>query len=212
MRLMTAGYPQTDPFHLFKTVAGCANPDDLRIGDVLLLWGGEDIGTQMYGQRPNMRTHADKPSKRDLLEVEMIKEATRLDIPIIGICRGAQLLTIATGGTLIQHADGHGRSHKILCYDTGKTLPVNSCHHQICQPVTPAEIVAIATEPTTGLDEHNNVIKIEEVPEIIHFPQIRALGIQFHPEWTDCPQETVKYLADIIVEYILQPNEGKEAA
>ena len=212
MRLRTVGYPQTDPFRIFESTVGIEDPTDLKQGDVLLLWGGQDIGTSLYHQKTNRYTHQEEPSKRDLEEIEYIIAATRLDIPIIGICRGAQLLTVMCGGYLIQHVSDHSRSHEILCHTTGKTIKVNSAHHQVCQPVAPAEIIASSINPVQAYDEVSEPFILTEVPEIIHFPQIRALGVQFHPEWQNCPQEAVAFVTDCIVEYLINDTVEKEAA
>ena len=212
MRLRTAGYPSNDPFGIFDTVKDIINPKDLEVGDVLMLWGGQDIGTTLYGQQPNRYTTQGMPSKRDVDEIELIKAATRLDIPIIGVCRGAQLLTALTGGTLVQHVADHGRSHAILCHDTGKTIRVNSAHHQVCQPVMPAEILASSMEPVAAYDKDSKEFMLQEVPEVIHFPQIRAIGIQFHPEWTDCSREAINYAAECIQEYLLNDTAKQEVA
>ena len=89
MRLRTVGYPQTDPFRIFESTVEIEDPSDFKQGDVLILWGGQDIGTSLYHQKTNRYTNQEEPSKRDIEEIEYIIAATRLDIPIIGICRGA---------------------------------------------------------------------------------------------------------------------------
>lgn len=212
MRLRTVGYPQTDPFRIFESTVEIEDPNDFKQGDVLILWGGQDIATSLYHQQPNRYTTQELPSKRDIDEINFILAATRLDIPIIGICRGAQLLTVMTGGTLIQHVADHGRSHEILCHTTGKTIRVNSAHHQVCQPVAPAEIIASSEKPVQAYDENSEPFILTDIPEIIHFPQIRALGVQFHPEWQDCSREAVAFVTDCIVEYLINDTVKEEAA
>lgn len=211
-RLRPFGYPQTDPFAIFDKVLEAAEKSvPLTQGDVLLLWGGMDIAPKMYNQTPNRFCNIKEISNRDQEEWELIHEAVNKGIPIIGICRGAQMLTIYTGGTLVQHVDNHGRSHEIMCHDTNRILRCNSAHHQVCQPIHPAKILASAKEEQ-GFGENNEEVHLQEIPEIILFPHINAIGFQFHPEWADCPRETVKYCAETIKEYLLNPNKLKKAA
>ena len=204
MRLICASYPYQDPFGLFDTVMA-ADATKLQAGDCLLLWGGEDIDPALYGQKPNARVHVSRHGQeRSEKEIELIKTATRLDLPIIGVCRGAQLLTAITGGELMQHIEEHHTHHTITVHETGEVFKVNSCHHQACLPVDPAIILASTGKPVRCVNEYNEADKLEEVHEIIYFPQIRALGFQFHPEWQDCPQKTVALCAQMIKSYLLE--------
>jgi len=211
MRLLTAGYPYEDPFGIFDQVKGIKRASEITKDDCLLLWGGADIGTELYDQKPNRYCFTKKASERDVFEMEMLNTAVRLDIPIIGICRGAQLMTIFTGGYLIQHVVGHSGIHDMYCHDTGETIKTNSAHHQVCQPIEPSVILATAGE-TEGLDEDNIKLILDEVPEVIYFPQIRGIGIQYHPEWDNCSHEAHKYAKQCILDYIINEKHMKEAA
>jgi putative glutamine amidotransferase len=78
----------------------------------LILTGGPDVDPSLYGQERHPET--DEPrTTRDSWEWELAHEAMRRDIPLLGICRGLQLLNVALGGGLIQHlpdvvgSDGH---------------------------------------------------------------------------------------------------------
>ena len=70
--------------------------------DGLLLSGGPDIDPAAYGQRPHPRLGPTEPSL-DAFELELTRAADRRATPTLAICRGAQLLNVARGGTLIQH-------------------------------------------------------------------------------------------------------------
>lgn len=78
----------------------------------LLLAGGPDLDPRQYTARPHATT-ADVRPERDTWELALLDAALERDIPVLGICRGAQLLNIARGGTLHQHIpeavghDGH---------------------------------------------------------------------------------------------------------
>src|SRR5436305_1373711 len=70
--------------------------------DGLLLMGGTDVNPQLYGEMP--RPEVDQPDdQRDRSEWRLIGDALELDLPILAICRGLQLLNVHHGGTLIQH-------------------------------------------------------------------------------------------------------------
>jgi putative glutamine amidotransferase len=78
--------------------------------DALVLTGGRDVDPATYGQPPLPTT--DEPARdRDAWEFALVKEALDRGLPVLGICRGAQVLNVALGGTLHQHLPdivGHG--------------------------------------------------------------------------------------------------------
>lgn len=74
--------------------------------DGLVLTGGGDIDPALYGEQPH--EHTEEPDReRDRIEIELLREALRLDLPVLAICRGMQLLNVFHGGTLHQHLEGH---------------------------------------------------------------------------------------------------------
>jgi putative glutamine amidotransferase len=114
----------------------------------LLLTGGTDVNPQRY--RAVARPQTDEPDdERDRVELEQIHAAIERDLPILGICRGLQILNVYHGGTLIQHIDGvakhdpekedHSESAHEVQFEAGSRLAeiagaprwgVNSRHHQ----------------------------------------------------------------------------------
>ncbi|MEU5403010.1 gamma-glutamyl-gamma-aminobutyrate hydrolase family protein [Streptomyces sp. NPDC005963] len=74
--------------------------------DGLILAGGADVAPEHYGAAPDPRT-GPPAHERDHWELALIDAARAAAIPILGICRGMQLLNVALGGTLLQHLDGH---------------------------------------------------------------------------------------------------------
>jgi putative glutamine amidotransferase len=104
----------------------------------LVLTGGGDVDPSLYGAEPNALTkHVVRD--RDELEWELIAEAERKDLPILGICRGLQMLNVMRGGTLHQHVEGHkGAEHtvrpepgsRIAVFVGTEDYTVNSRHHQ----------------------------------------------------------------------------------
>ncbi len=69
--------------------------------DGLLLTGGADIDPRNYGEKPHPALGPVFP-ERDLFELALVREALRRDLPLLAICRGHQVLNVATGGTLVQ--------------------------------------------------------------------------------------------------------------
>jgi len=70
--------------------------------DGLLLTGGDDVAPARYGEPPHSTVVSDSEQGRDEFEVALVGEARSRDLPIFGICRGAQVLNVACGGTLVQ--------------------------------------------------------------------------------------------------------------
>ncbi len=85
------------------------DPDEvLDLLDGLILAGGADVDPAAYGAERHPMTGATHP-ERDAFEVALARRALERDIPLLGICRGMQLLNVARGGTLVQHLpDTHG--------------------------------------------------------------------------------------------------------
>lgn len=70
--------------------------------DALVLSGGADVDPRRYGQEPHPRTGAPRED-RDDWEAALLRAALDADLPVLGICRGAQMLAVEAGGTLVQH-------------------------------------------------------------------------------------------------------------
>ena len=74
----------------------------LELIDGLMLAGGADIDPSSYGEPGPAETH-DTVLERDAFEIALTRAAIEADMPVLGICRGMQLINIALGGTLVQH-------------------------------------------------------------------------------------------------------------
>lgn len=113
--------------------------------DGLLLPGGWDVDPALYGEAADERVGPiDRPL--DDTEVRLVREAQAAEIPVLGICRGQQVINVALGGSLVQHLDNHdvrdhGRSHLAHRVEVdpaselghaagGREIRVNSFHHQ----------------------------------------------------------------------------------
>lgn len=213
MRLCSAYYMEFYPFNvgpftnMFTSYEVVHWPDQLKQGDCLLVWGGADIWPGFYNKELSPRSYAgNAPSQRDKVEWDLMKRAEELKIPIIGICRGAQMLCALAGGYLMQHVTGHGGTHYVTTFD-GKKFPTNSLHHQMMVPGDTEHIV-VAEIPATELrsneywDEDQKVDHKQE-PEFIHFTKVNGFAIQWHPEmmngWNPATDYIFHYLEKHLV-------------
>ncbi len=163
----------------------------MQKADIVLMTGGEDVHPSYYNQRQSITTYANR--HRDANEMLILNRAVEMNKPIVGVCRGMQLLTIFMGGSIIQDID-HPYSHNVMLND-GNMLRTNSLHHQLCNPLpirnNRYELLAWANKLShrmmNGRDQ--NIINrpygrllSEKEPEAILFFNIKALGVQGHPE------------------------------
>lgn len=205
MNLYSALYQCADPFGIFDKSIGCVYPEQLTKHGALLLHGGADISPSLYGQKANSYCYAkNTPSDRDKKELAFIDRALDLGIPIIGICRGAQLLCAKAGGTLVQDVTGHEHGDHWLTTKEGYQILGNSVHHQMMNPKgTKHEVIAWSS---TSLSKHYMGEDDEDLsmlfePEIVFFEEINALAIQGHPEYLTPKHPFVKYCTAKIREY-----------
>lgn len=164
--------PPDDPAHAEATVA--------RL-DGLVVAGGPDVDPARYGAERSPRTGPPAP-ERDAWELALVDAALSAGTPLLGICRGMQLLNVALGGTLVQHLDGHAEVVGVFGGHPVKPVPGT-----LYAEVVPEE----TTVPTY---HHQAVDRLGEglVPsayaadgtvEAVELPsEAWVLGVQWHPE------------------------------
>jgi putative glutamine amidotransferase len=172
---------------LFTHPLNISRFSEIQLCDAVVLWGGSDISPSLYNEPAIRMSGPDDPSQRDLFEAAIIKEAIKHSIPIIGICRGAQLMCALAGGSLIQDVSGHNSAnHAVMTYD-GKEFKATSAHHQMMYPFDIEHKVLAWSKEKLSRHYHPPIkeIKMRESPELecVYFPTINGLGIQSHPEW-----------------------------
>jgi anthranilate/para-aminobenzoate synthase component II len=175
-----------------------------------LLWGGTDIHPSLYKQQPHPWSGApDKPSVRDQWEWTALKYCKANGIPVIGVCRGAQLMCAFAGGKLIQDVTGHGRSHNMTTI-TGEVIETTSSHHQMLDlSGSKHELLAWSTVRRSDhyygerseTPAHIDVTTFME-PEVVYFPDFNGLAIQGHPEWAAPTDRFVEYSLELVKEYL----------
>jgi putative glutamine amidotransferase len=162
----------------------------LLLADGIILTGGEDINPLQYKDTINLAVCGDINYQRDTLERKLFDFAFKNKIPLIGVCRGMQMMNVASGGTLygdipteigttVIHRNNGEVNHKIVLLDTCSlifpldtdTIMVNSWHHQGLK-IIPNKLRVIACA-FDGLPEAVVMDKSEH-PFMI--------AVQFHPE------------------------------
>jgi gamma-glutamyl-gamma-aminobutyrate hydrolase PuuD len=160
---------------------------DLAKADLVVFEGGTDVNPALYGDKLGKYTQ-EPDIRRDKRETAMFVEAVKRGIPMLGVCRGSQLLCVLSGGSLIQH-QSHPYMH-LATTSEGNDIIINSTHHQTQYPFDLKEfeeyhLLAWADGLSDfHLDGSNKEIKGEtkKEVEIAYYPKVRALAIQCHPE------------------------------
>jgi putative glutamine amidotransferase len=168
-----------------------AAPEFLDRIQGLVLTGGSDVDPVLYGQPPHPKI-GKVVRERDEFELALVREALRRDLPLLAICRGHQVLNVATGGTLVQdipsvvtgdvehdpRRERWERAHLVHILEGTRlrgllargTVSVNSFHHQAVDRVGEGLVVSARSDG-------------DQLVEAIEMPGRRlALGVQWHPE------------------------------
>lgn len=181
--------------------------------DGLIICGGKDVSPARYGQSPHKETDEPRPD-RDALEDELLNAAIEREIPFLGICRGAQMLNVNRGGTLIQHLPeiiGDNRYQKGNGIFTQMSVDVENdsllsevlggsesvtgemYHHQAIGDVGSGLKVVAKTK-----DDVIEAIELESVPF--------GLAVQWHPEQTPEDIRLFEGLVEAAQQYSLSRN------
>ncbi|MGW7382243.1 gamma-glutamyl-gamma-aminobutyrate hydrolase family protein [Streptomyces sp. NPDC054794] len=185
--LLPAGYPR-----LVQRAGGLAvmlPPDTperaaaavARI-DGLVVAGGPDVDPSRYDAERSPLTGPPAP-ERDTWELALIEAALAARVPLLGVCRGMQLLNVALGGTLVQHIDGHADGVGIFGRHSVKPVPgtlyaaavpeetsVPTYHHQAVDRLGKGLAASAYAEDGT--------VEAIELPESDGW----VVGVQWHPE------------------------------
>lgn len=189
----------------------------LDVIDGLLLVGGGDIDPALYGGRPHESVYNVSP-ERDSMEIELARRVAKEGIPTLGICRGAQVLNVALGGTLHEHLpDVVGDSvahrtpdrlptrHPVRIEKGTRTAEVfgthelepSSWHHQAVRDVAPG--LAVAARAPDGTVE---AIEMRGHPWLI--------GVQFHCELRAAADPAEQRVFDALVQAAARRVNTKE--
>jgi putative glutamine amidotransferase len=153
----------------------------------LLIAGGADVEPARYGAERDPRTGGAR-ADRDEWELALARAALDLDLPVLAVCRGMQVLNVALGGTLLQHVPDvvgtdvhsplvgqHGRHHVLvdpgsrLAGAIGERVETATHHHQAVEKLGEGLVACAHTE--------DGIVEAVELPG-----RAWVFGVQWHPE------------------------------
>ena len=183
--------------------------------DLVYFGGGADVHPALYGHKNVASMVGHLPSLRDVFERQVFQDAVELNIPIFGICRGAQLLCALSGGSLIQDVEGHaGGDHMLTVVnaDTGRkeeAFSIPSTHHQMMNidNINDADLLAWTAPRSRKYIRDTNKVPHRDGtfdPEIVYFSNTNALAVQGHPEYYDTDSLTSCIVRQMICDYNFQ--------
>ncbi len=163
----------------------------LELIDGLVLAGGADIDPTSYGSTAHPET-ADTVPERDASEIALARAAIERDIPVLGICRGMQLINVACGGTLIQHLPeffGHEEHRRVIGSFDGSDHEVQLSEGSLAAAAAGEATHVTLSHHHQGVDELGGGLIVsgtsmfDSLPEAIEMPDRSfVLGVQWHPE------------------------------
>ncbi len=179
--------------------------------DGLLLTGGGDISPERYGEASAKET-SDVDDDRDRSELALVAAAIARGIPILGICRGAQLMNVAFGGTLRQHLPATGSVrhtqpgrryetvHGVVLEATSllaeligsRTIEVNSIHHQ--------GLADIGRDLDAAGHAEDGLV------EVVENRDRRVLAVQWHPECLPLERVSKRLFSWLVEESSRRPS------
>jgi putative glutamine amidotransferase len=159
--------------------------------DGLILAGGADMDPATYGAEPDPETAGTVP-ERDSFEIALARCALERDVPLLGICRGMQVLNVARGGTLIQHLPddmGHEDHRRALGTFDNADHDVRLAEGSLAARVTGQRVHSTKSHHHQGVRDIGTGFEVtgwatvDDLPEAIEdSTRAFALGIQWHPE------------------------------
>jgi putative glutamine amidotransferase len=163
----------------------------LDVLDGLIITGGADVDPAAYGAEPHPKTAGWVP-ERDAFEIALARGAMQRDLPLLGVCRGMQIMNVARGGTLIQHLPddvGHEDHRRVLGTFDNADHDVRLADGSLARRIAGEPVHSTKSHHHQGVDRIGEGLEvtgwatIDDLPETIEEPTCRfVLGVQWHPE------------------------------
>ncbi|HXF72073.1 MAG TPA: gamma-glutamyl-gamma-aminobutyrate hydrolase family protein [Actinomycetota bacterium] len=197
-----------------------AAPDDAEPSEILapfdglLLLGGGDVEPSRYGGPAHAEIYGVEPD-RDELEIRLLREADRLGMPALCICRGIQVLNVAFGGSLLAHlpdVPGLGE-HRGASYGQAVTHEVKLQPGSRLALATGREVLTCSSHHHQGLDRlGEGLVAVgwsgDGLVEAVERDRGWIVGVQWHPEETADRDPAQQALFDALVEHARRPPGG----
>jgi putative glutamine amidotransferase len=187
----------------------------LDLVDGLILAGGADIDPDAYGEERHRSTVGTVP-ERDTFEIALTRRAFERDMPLLGICRGMQLMNVARGGTLLQHlpeSHGHHEHRRNPGSFDGADHDVRLAEGSLAARAAGETTHGTKSHHHQGVDRLGEGLEVtgwstlDELPEAIELPGSRfALGVQWHPE----ADETSRLIEALVAEAVASLSASPE--
>jgi gamma-glutamyl-gamma-aminobutyrate hydrolase PuuD len=169
----------------------CRQAESIDTADLVVFTGGPDVDPALYGEAPHSHTHFDV--HRDETDITAYMHCLDNGIPMLGVCRGAQLGHVMNNGKLYQHVDNHYGDHGGWDLDSKMAIErISSVHHQMCMPNAIGGMKLLMTAAKFGVGgglasvkwrnpKDSDLVGIEV--EAFFYRESCFLGVQFHPEY-----------------------------
>lgn len=158
-------------------------PEVVERLDGLVITGGPDVNPALYGAQPHPETRADAP-ERDRWEAALLRAALAARLPLLGICRGMQLLNVVCGGSLVQHLPQVERH--LGTPDGYERHAIRALPGTLLGEVLPGQSVLVPTYHHQGVERIGEGLTVSALAddgtvEAVEGPGF-TLGVQWHPE------------------------------
>ena len=189
----------------------------IELLDGLIMMGGHDISPELYSEEPGQKLGFIYP-RRDNFDFKLVKGAFEKKLPILGICRGHQMINVVFGGTLYQdlsEIEGCRLAHvqKTFCYEPvhkinisedshlykliGEEMKVNSFHHLAVKDVAENfDVVALSSDGVIEAIEYSKEQYI--------------MGVQFHPEMMSSKNDKAQNIFNGLIQEAKKFKESKK--
>lgn len=189
--------------------------DILHELDGIIFQGGNDLAPQSYGEEPIIDGKWLGDRHRDKYELSILDFAIRNDKPVLGICRGMQLMNVYFGGSLYQdigtQKEGALTHRDAKKYDSVHHKIVFSCESDLSRMYKDIDNPTVNSVHHQGIKQIGSQLKVlavsekDDIVEAIEYTGAnpgRAIGVQWHPEFSDSLRDTV-IPADRLIRFFL---------
>jgi len=180
---------EQEAFANWLVLADCTLAETPEKADLVIFTGGADVSPELYNAPHHKTTFSD--ALRDKSDIEVFRLCVEQGIPMLGVCRGAQLGAVLHGATLYQDVDNHYKDHTMWDTRTKRLVhPVSSVHHQMVMHNDDIGMEVLgysrASRKRSITDTVTEESLIDDI-EAFWFEETGFFGVQGHPEYSGYP-------------------------